>query len=173
MNYLPQRFFIVIVCAFLFSSCDTPATPAPCNMAFVDIPEPANSQAGPATQVIPTAISLPTPQVMTVSLSIPSLSCRYVGEDSGRSAESIACSCGSKRERQAGSGRTKSRQSLGLRSGDVRSLPPFREFPVVTCSRPGKPELWVRPGINRFYWTRTPMRCSAPCGVRPRTRAYR
>ena len=83
MNYLTQRFFILIVCAFLFSSCVAPAMSAPSNMAFVDIPKPASNQPGLAPQVMSTAISLPTPQVMTVSLWISPYLANTLGETLG------------------------------------------------------------------------------------------
>jgi poly-gamma-glutamate synthesis protein (capsule biosynthesis protein) len=83
VSYHPTRYLILTLCALIFASCGTPATPAPSNMAFVDIPKPANSLAGPVPQAISTAVSLPTPQVMTVSLWIPPYLSNTLGETLG------------------------------------------------------------------------------------------
>jgi hypothetical protein len=83
VNYHPTRYVILILWALIVSNCETPAPPAPSNMAFVDIPKPANNQAGPIPQIISTAISLPTPQVMTVSLWTPPYLADTLGETLG------------------------------------------------------------------------------------------
>ena len=62
---------VVMLFALLFSSCAPTATPAPANMAFVDLPHPEETQQAAPSPAIPTATSIATPQVINVSLWAP------------------------------------------------------------------------------------------------------
>ena len=66
------------LCALIFSSCATPAegprqgaTPTPANMAFVDIPKPDGTPQAAISQVISAATSMPTAQIIKLSLWVP------------------------------------------------------------------------------------------------------
>lgn len=74
MNHRSNRHYldcIVILCALILSSCATPATPTPSNMAFVEIPKPPRNPESSTSQAIPIATSIPSPQVIHVSLWVP------------------------------------------------------------------------------------------------------
>jgi hypothetical protein len=62
---------ILLLCALIFSSCGTPATPAPSYMAFVEIPKPESKQETLAPQIISTATTIPTAQILEVSIWVP------------------------------------------------------------------------------------------------------
>src|SRR5687767_1358469 len=72
VNYPLRSYLVVIVCALLFSSCVQPATPAPPNMAVVDIPKPdqkhETTSASQAIQVNPTATYLPNAEIIKVAI---------------------------------------------------------------------------------------------------------
>jgi capsule synthesis protein PGA_cap len=77
---------ILILCALIFSSCATPAegprqgaTPTPANMAFVDIPKPGGTPLVVPPQVNHPVLTIPTPQILKVSLWVPS----YLAETLG------------------------------------------------------------------------------------------
>jgi poly-gamma-glutamate synthesis protein (capsule biosynthesis protein) len=65
MRYSP----ILMIWALIFSSCAAPATPAPINMAFVDIPKPTKNQEVPT--VLPTATYIPSATVIEVAIWAP------------------------------------------------------------------------------------------------------
>ena len=71
VKYIMRHSVIVILCALIFSSCAKPATPTPSNMAFVDIPKPERNQEASTSEAIPNSISIPSPQVIHVSVWIP------------------------------------------------------------------------------------------------------
>jgi hypothetical protein len=62
---------LLLLCALIFSSCGTPATPAPAYMAFVEIPKPESKQQTLAPQVISTATTIPTARILEVSIWAP------------------------------------------------------------------------------------------------------
>ena len=78
----PRIVSILIVCAFLFSSCAAPATPTPANMAFVEIPKPARTSQTPAATQAPVAAApaIPTAQILEVSIWAPPYLAETVGE---------------------------------------------------------------------------------------------
>ena len=75
-------YLIVILCAMLFSGCAAPGTPAPSNMAFVEIPKPAQkSQTPAATQTaIPAAPEVPAAQILEVAIWAPPYLAETLGE---------------------------------------------------------------------------------------------
>jgi poly-gamma-glutamate capsule biosynthesis protein CapA/YwtB (metallophosphatase superfamily) len=71
VNYRSKRQCLVILCALIFSSCATPATPTPFHMAFVDIPKPERTPQALTPQVNPTGLPIPTAQILKVSIWAP------------------------------------------------------------------------------------------------------
>lgn len=78
MNISPRGAgFIVSLCMLVFSACsapESPPTPTAANMAFVDLAHPKEREsldAATPTQTVPTAMPLPTPRVLQVSLWAP------------------------------------------------------------------------------------------------------
>ncbi|HJR79177.1 MAG TPA: CapA family protein [Anaerolineales bacterium] len=70
---------ILMICVLLFSGCANPATPAPSNMAVVEIPKPEGIQKAPTSPVVPTASNLPTAAVIQVSIWAPPYLAETVG----------------------------------------------------------------------------------------------
>jgi hypothetical protein len=66
-----DRYLLMILCALIFSSCASPATPAPVYMAFVDIPKPHRTPEAMAFPALPTATPLPTASTLNVSIWAP------------------------------------------------------------------------------------------------------
>jgi hypothetical protein len=62
---------LLLICMLIFSSCAGPATPAPINMAFVDIPKPEKDQEIPTPQVVPTATYIPSATIIHVAIWAP------------------------------------------------------------------------------------------------------
>jgi poly-gamma-glutamate capsule biosynthesis protein CapA/YwtB (metallophosphatase superfamily) len=83
VNYRSKRHCLVILCALIFSSCATPATPTPPNMAFVDIPKPERTPQALTAEVNPTALTIATPQILKVSIWVPP----YLAETLGGAVE--------------------------------------------------------------------------------------
>jgi hypothetical protein len=71
MTYRYNRCFPVILSALILFSCAAPATPTPPNMAFVDIPKPEGTPQVATTQAISATMSLPTAQIIKVSIWVP------------------------------------------------------------------------------------------------------
>jgi hypothetical protein len=74
VSYPPKRYFVLILFVLIFSSCATwamPTTPAPSNMAVVDIPKPNREQPAQLSQAIPTATYLPSAQIINASIWVP------------------------------------------------------------------------------------------------------
>jgi hypothetical protein len=71
VSHPPKRYFVLILFAVIFSSCAKPATPAPFNMAVVDIPKPERKQEASPSQAIPTATYLPTARIINASIWVP------------------------------------------------------------------------------------------------------
>lgn len=73
---------ILMICVLLFPGCANPAmpaTPAPSNMAVVDIPKPEGIQEAPTSPALPTAAHLPTAEVIQVSIWAPPYLVETVG----------------------------------------------------------------------------------------------
>jgi hypothetical protein len=62
---------IVILCAFLLSSCAAPATPAPANMAYAEIPKPTRTSQTSTAISTPVVTSIPTAQTLEVTIWLP------------------------------------------------------------------------------------------------------
>jgi poly-gamma-glutamate synthesis protein (capsule biosynthesis protein) len=62
---------ILLLCWLMFSGCSTPATPAPSNMAFVEIPKPGSNPGTLPLQAVPTATYLPATNIINVSIWVP------------------------------------------------------------------------------------------------------
>ena len=71
VSHPPKRYFVLILFVLLFSSCTTPTTPAPLNMAVVDIPKPDRTQPAQSTHAIPTSTYQPNAQIINASIWVP------------------------------------------------------------------------------------------------------
>jgi len=71
VTYPPRRYFILILCALIFSSCAKPATPAPLNTAYADIPKPERKPEAATSQANPTATYIQTPEIINVAIWVP------------------------------------------------------------------------------------------------------
>lgn len=60
-----------MICTLFISSCAARATPAPVNMAFVDIPKPETNQEIPTPPAIPTATYIPSATIIEVAIWTP------------------------------------------------------------------------------------------------------
>ncbi len=78
-----RRSIILVSCALVFSSCATPATPTPSNMAFVEIPKSGKNSEAPTSQAIPTVTYLPTPAIIKFSIWVPPYLAETLGETLG------------------------------------------------------------------------------------------
>jgi hypothetical protein len=71
VNYMMRYSVLLLICTLIFSSCAPPPTPAPINMAFVDIPKPEKDQEVTTPQVIPTATYVPSARIIEVAIWAP------------------------------------------------------------------------------------------------------
>ena len=79
-----HRIPLLILCAFIVSSCTAPATPTPSNFALMYIPKPGLTPETPsADQVLPTATSMPNAETLSVSMWVPA----YLAETMGSALE--------------------------------------------------------------------------------------
>lgn len=65
-----RQAFLALLYALLLTSCASPATATPPNMAFMEIPKPGGNQATSTPQAAPTA-SLPTAETLRVAIWMP------------------------------------------------------------------------------------------------------
>ncbi len=66
-----RMYSIVILCAFLLSCCAAPATPAPANMAYAEIPKPTRTSQTSTAISTPVVTSIPTAQTLEVTIWLP------------------------------------------------------------------------------------------------------
>ncbi len=92
MTYRYNRCFLATLSALILFSCAAPATPTPPNMAFVDIPKPEGTPQAATAQAISATTSMPTAQIIKVSLWVPPYFAETLDETLQRSVESIVCS---------------------------------------------------------------------------------
>jgi hypothetical protein len=83
LTYRAQSVFVLIVCALVFPGCAGPATPAPSNMAPMDIPRPGPGQETLPVPALPTAVYLPNAGTLDVSIWVPP----YLAETLGGALE--------------------------------------------------------------------------------------
>ena len=82
MNF-SRIYLIWIIGALLFSSCAAPATPAPANMAFAEIPKPTRTSQTPDATQTPTTVApdIPTAQTLKVAIWAPPYLAETLGKD--------------------------------------------------------------------------------------------
>ncbi|HET9905258.1 MAG TPA: hypothetical protein VFQ23_01415, partial [Anaerolineales bacterium] len=85
LSYPSNRYLALILFSIIFSSCAEPPTPAPLNMAVVDIPKPEKTQQVQPPETMPTATAAhqPNAESLNASIWVPP----YLAETMGGSLE--------------------------------------------------------------------------------------